>query len=133
MKRFILAVTVSMIALSGAAQADPPRKDNSHRGDVVQAEPQKKDSNNRGNAVQAAPGQVKKQETSKQAPKSSARRFAPGQRMQEGYKSFANFRDYNLPDPGRGYRYVHYENDVYKISTETAVVAAVIGALSALR
>lgn len=113
MKRLILAATASMIALSGAALADPPRKDFNHRG----------------HAVQAAPGQIKKQDIRRDAPKPSARRFAPGQRMPQGYSAVANYRDHGLPAPGRGYRYVRYENNVYKISTETA---AVLGALSAL-
>ncbi|ASM75004.1 MULTISPECIES: RcnB family protein [Roseobacteraceae] len=133
MKRLILAATASMIALSGAAQADPPRKHNNDRGNAVQAERQNRDSNHRGNAVRAAPGQVKKQEVRRPAPKQSARRFAPGQRMPQGYRAFTNYRDHGLPAPGRGYRYVRHDNNVYKISTETAMIAAVIGALSALR
>ena len=117
MKRLILAATASMIALWGAAQAEHLRKDNNYRG----------------NAVHAAPGQIKKQEIRRHAPKPSARRFAPGQRMPKGYRTITNYRHYGLPRPGRGYRYVRYDNDVYKISVEAATVVALIGALSALR
>lgn len=117
MKRLMIAATASLIALSGAAHAEPHRKDD----------------NRRGSAVQVAPGQVKKQEVRQDAPKPSARRFAPGERIPEGHRSITNYRDHGLPNPGSGYRYVSYDNNVYKISTETAAVVAVIGALSALQ
>ncbi|SIT18509.1 RcnB family protein [Paracoccus saliphilus] len=139
MKRLILAATASLVALSGAAQADNPRKDNHHRGNAVHAAPGqvKKQEVRRDtpkpDARRSAPRQIKKQEVRRDAPKSSARRFAPGQRMPKGYQAIVDYRHYGLPHPGRGYRYVHYNNDVYKVSTETNTVAALIGALAALR
>ena len=117
MKRFILAATALTIALSGSAQAEPPGKVYDHRG----------------KAAQFAPGQVKKHKIHRQAPKPVVRRFAPGQRMPRGFHAITNYRHYGMPDPGRGFRYVGYDGFVYKISTETAMVVALIGLLSDLR
>ena len=78
-------------------------------------------------------GRSRSRKTADAHEKRGARRYAPGQRIPQGYRAITDYRSYGLPDPGRGYRYVRYDDDVYKIAIQTATVAALIGALPTLR
>jgi Ni/Co efflux regulator RcnB len=60
------------------------------------------------------------------------RRWAKGQRLDQGYRrNYINARDYRryrLRQPPRGYQWVRVDNDFIMVSVATGLISSIIGA-----
>ncbi|MBR9762219.1 MAG: hypothetical protein GYB53_01425 [Rhodobacteraceae bacterium] len=108
MKQILFATLTAVTALSGAAYATPGNGHNNGKGWGVGHVP---------------PGHQKKMHRYY---------YAPGDRLPEGYMVIRDYDRYGLQYPGDGYRYVRYDNEVYRVMRDTATVAAAIGIVSDL-
>ena len=120
MKRTVLATLTALTALSGAAYANPGNGNGNGWGG--------------GNIP---PGQAKKlfnQQHGDRTVVIDDRRhvYRSGDRLPDGYVVIRDYDRYGLRAPGDGYRYVRYDNEVYRIAHDTATVAAAIGIVSDL-
>lgn len=119
MKRTVLATLTALTALTGAAYANPGNGNGNGWGG--------------GNIP---PGQAKKlfrQQDDRSVIIDQTRHvYRLGDRLPDGYVVIRDYDRYGLQYPGDGYRYVRYDNEVYRIARDTATVAAALGIVSDL-